>query len=159
MAWKHCTGSLHHRRWRPGGVYTPAESSAVSHTRCIFFQRHLSVSQDTFQDTKRVLHPPSPHDTQKMSNKIWNSENHFSVYWGFLRTLPFSSLGASLLFVMQPPLLGSEGQREVPSALAWRSNHCTQSFHILSHLALFPDFFSHQKFSLSFFIWYCGVPH
>lgn len=45
---------LHHRRGRRGGVYTPAESSAFSHTRCIFFQRHLSVLQDTFQDTKRV---------------------------------------------------------------------------------------------------------
>lgn len=43
--------------WR---VILPAESSAFSHTRCIFFQRHLSVSQDTFQDTRGSSTTPPP---------------------------------------------------------------------------------------------------
>lgn len=39
----------------------------VGPARCLFFEKDLSVSHDTFQDTKGVFCPPSKH-TQKMSD-------------------------------------------------------------------------------------------
>jgi hypothetical protein len=44
-----------------GGLFFSSWELSVNHVRCLFFEKDLFVSHDTFQDTKGVFCPPSTH--------------------------------------------------------------------------------------------------